>query len=308
MTSALDGIIEGAADPSVRTADLLRRAAAAAHRLEATEIREWARRELSGYPEETQDDDLPVYRRSIPTGASTYWTGYGGTSETRTLTAPDQPDDWFAVWFRVAFRQPVSELESLMSAEDGGLGIPWPGMVITRWNELAAQGKAFGLSGMTLYRARTLVPKQALVGVVDAIRTEVMSLAMDLQSANTEAGAAGGPTVADDAEVRQVATQFITNIYGDGATIAQGHAVSQQVTVHVGDVVTLTQAAQTTLDADGLADYVDAVLAARTDPEKSKLRAFLEKVRGGAYALVGGVASNVAADQLMQWATQFLGG
>jgi hypothetical protein len=306
MPSALDRIIDGASDPSVGIADLLRRTIAAAHRLRAQSVREWAQRELSGY-EGVGEGELPVYRQPQPTTVRAHWAGYMGTSATTTLTPPDMPEEWFSPWFKVAFRQSVSELESYVGTE-GELTLPWPGAVVGRWNALAEKERAIHISGMSLFAADMRIPKQALVGVLDAVRTEVLNLAIDLQTADDAAGEAGGPTI-EDPKVGEVVTQFVTNMYGGTATIAQGSHIEQSVTVVAGDVGTLTQAAKSIgLEGEALTEYIEAVLAAKDDPKTSKLRTFLDKVRSGAVNVAGGVASEIATDQLMEWAIIFLGG
>jgi hypothetical protein len=308
MASALDRIIDGASDPSVSIANLLRSALAAAHRLGADTVREWVERELTGYDEGVERDELPVYRRGSATGVMAHWTGPFGTSANTTLLVHDVSDDAFRTWFEVPFRQPVSELEKL-AASDVHPAIPWPAGVVGRWNSLAEQDKASRVDSMWLFSAQTMVEKSSIEGVLDAVRTEVLRLALNnLQDGAVLAGEAGRPTV-DDPDGQRAVTTFHTHVYGGAPTFAQGTSVTQVVTVNFGDIVSLSQAAQGLgLSNEDLSDYVDAVLAAREEPSKGKLVVFLDRVRSGAVALGSGVAGNIAAEQLMKWATVFLGG
>ncbi|WP_419707980.1 hypothetical protein [Promicromonospora sp. NFX87] len=303
MASALDRIIDGASDPSVSTANLLRSALAAARRLRADTVRNWVERELAGYDANIERDELPVYRRSTETGVEATWSGYNGAT---TLVVHDVSDDFPKAWFLLPFRQPVSELERL-AASDQEIGEPWPAQLVLLWNSLAAEGKAAHVEGTSLFSARIMVQKASIVGVLDAIRTEVMKLALDLQDAAASAGEPGGPTV-EDAGVQSVITTFHNHIYGGSPTIAQGANVTQTVTVNAGDLASLSKAAQDLgLGNEDLSAYVAAVLAAREEPSKGKLVAFVDKVRSGAVTLAGGVAGNIAAEQLMEWAAAFLG-
>lgn len=306
MTSVLDSIIDGASDPSIRTVDLLRRTIAAAHRLRAIAVREWAQRELAGYAG-AQDEELPVYRRTQKTGVKAQWSGPFGSSATTVLTPADAPEH-FDRLFEVGFREPIAELEALTEGDsDAALTFPWPAAAHTRWNDLIREGRAAHVQGMALFAAQTIVPRQAMVGVLDAVRTEILQLALDLQDADDSAGEPGGPTV-EDPRVEQVVNHFITNVFGGSPTVAQGVSVEQTV-VHIGDVASLTRAALALgVTGDDLTDYVDAALAARDDPDQSKLRRFAEKVRTGAVALAAGVGTNLAAEQLLSWAAAFLGG
>ncbi|KRD36822.1 hypothetical protein ASE27_10220 [Oerskovia sp. Root918] len=307
MATALDRIIDGASDPSVSTSDLLRRTLAAAHRVRADEVKGWAERELSGY-DGIEEEELPTYRRGLDTAVKANWAGPFNSSVTTSLTPLDKPDDWFSPWFRVVFRQPVSELESYADVA-GELGLPWPVVALSRWNEMIDAGRAVHVDGMRLYTAETKVAKQAVVGVLDAVRTEVMKFALDLQSAADTAGEPGGPTVEDNPKVEGAVTNFYMNVYGGAPTIAQGASVTQTVTVNVGDIGSLARAAESLGLAGGdVTEYVEAVLEARNDPDKSKLREFAERVGRGVVTVGNGIVGNIAATKLLEWGTTFLGG
>lgn len=214
----------------------------------------------------------------------------------------------FPQLFEMSFRQPIAELESLTAPErEGELGVPWPAFAISRWNELIGEGRATHIDGMGLFSVQTMLPREAVIRVLDAVRTESLQLALDPQDASDAAGEPGGPTVADP-QVQRAVNNFITNVYGGTPNIAQGGVVDQRV-VQVGDIASLSNAARALgLEDDDLSEYVDATLAARHDPERSKLQAFTKKVRAGAIAFSGGISTNVAADQLLEWAMTFLGG
>ncbi|MCL3863001.1 hypothetical protein [Actinotalea sp. K2] len=303
MPTALERIIDGASDPSVSTADLLRRAVAVAHRLRADQVKTWAEHELRGYVD-VVEEELPIYRCAQVSIAKAQWTGFGGSSATTHLRVSDAPSQ-FAPLFEIAARQPVSELESLAVSEDG-LAIPWPAAAVSWWNRLIDEEKAVHVSGMYLFSMRTEVPRQLLVSVLDAVRTQVMNLALDLESAGAQTGEVGGPTV-DDPPVRAAVTTFVTNVYGPGAAITQAGWIDK-LTVNVGDVDSLARAALALgLGQADVATYVEAVEAAQDDPERSKLSKFLEAVKSGGLSVAGGIASNVAADQLLKFAMSFLG-
>lgn len=304
MSTALDAVIDGASDSSVRITDLLRRTITIAHRLGAPELQAWARRELSGYADR-DGTELPVYRREQVMHAQAVLTGPMGASATMNWTILEAPEKWIEDLFRVEFRQPVAELISMLEQE-GEMGRPWPAAAMARWSSLAAEGKAVTIAMMALYSVKTVVQRQSIEAVLDAVRTELLQLALDLQSVAQDAGEAGGTTV-DDPHVAAVVNQFFNNIHGGSATIVQGQDVEATV-VQVGDVASLAKAATGLgLDQQQVAEYVATVLEAREDPEQTKLQKFAGGVRGGAIALAGGIASNVAADQLLAWARTFLG-
>lgn len=306
MASVLDAIIDGASDPGVRTVDLLRRTIAAAHRLRASTVRGWAQAELAGY-RGSDASTLPVYRRAMKTGVRAQWSGPFGSSASTILTPVDAPED-FGRLFEIDFREPIAELEAIVELQgDSGMTFAWPAAALSWWNELIAEGRATHVQGMVLFSAHTIAPRQAIVGVVDSVRTEIMQLALDLQDTADTAGEPGGPTV-NDPDVAQVVNNFITNVYGGSPHVAQALSIEQTVVI-TGDVGSLTRAAQTLgLDGADLTDYVEAALAARGEPDRRSLKKFLVKVRDGAVVLGSGVATNIAADQLLAWAVSFLGG
>lgn len=303
MSTALERIIDGASDPSVSTADLLRRAIAVAHRLRSDQVKSWAERELRGYAG-VDKEQLPVYRRPQVSIATAHWTGFGGSSASTHLRVSDAPPE-FARLFEVSVNQPVSELESL-AASESGMGIPWPAVAVGRWNSLIKEERALHVAGMYLFSMQTEVPKQLLVSVLDEVRTEVLNLALDLESAGAQTGEVGGPTI-DDPPVQSAVTTFVTNVYGPGAAITQAGWVNE-LTVNVGDVDSLTRAARALgLDEKDVEAYVEAVVAARDDLERGRLSKFLAAVKAGTLKLAGGIASNIAADQLLKFAMSFLG-
>lgn len=302
MSTKLDEIIDGSSDSTVRITDLLRRTIVLAHRLQAPALRSWAERELSGYEDEALDD-LPLYRRTT-SAAKLKWNGPMGSMHTQIVTTVDAPDE-FAPLFDVRMREPLSQLEAQLQSE-GDLGIPWPAAALIRWNNLAAQGKALSISYMVIHGAHTIVQRSLVEGLLDAVRTQLLTLALDLQEAGGDVGETGGATAADP-KVESAVTTFITNVYGPGATVAQGERVRQTV-VQLGDLAALTKAAsEVGLDGEAAGDFIAAVLEARSDPKRSKLQRFVTAVRSGAVSLSGGVASNIAADQLLELAGRFLG-
>lgn len=220
------------------------------------------------------------------------------------MSSSDAPAE-FAPLFRVTFNQAVSELESLAKA-DGEIGRPWPAAAIGRWNHLIDAEQVVHVVGMYLFSMTTQIQRHQFVAAIDAVRTEVLKLALDLESVDERTGEKGGPTI-DDPAVQSVVTTFITNVYGSGAAFTQAGNV-REIAVYVGDLDSLARAAHSAgLDPDAVAAYVEAVAAARDDPQQSKLSAFLDRVKAGTVSLAGGIASNIAADQLLKWAMTYLG-
>lgn len=159
----------------------------------------------------------------------------------------------------------------------------------------------------SLFSARSVVTRQHLRGLLDTVRSKALEFALDLQAVDPEAGTAGGPTVDTDPTLSTTIYNVTNNIYGHGANIAAGTHIKQRAVVKAGDAAGLIAAAQAAgLELSDAEEYVAAVKAdGRTDgPRTSR---FLERVRSGGITLAGNVTANIAAQQLIAAAAQFLG-
>lgn len=299
----LDDIIDGASSDAVTTTNLLRKVQTLAHRVDAATLRAWARAELDGY---ASGDLLPAYRGPFDASVQGVWSGPMGASARVGVSSIGVPDELSSL-FKMDFRQGLAEIEQL-SASGSDLSSPWDPYGVGRYNELIAAGVVPHMQWMSLASASRVVTPALLRGIVESVRTQALELALDLQAANASAGEVGGPTRQDPAVDRAVVMN-INHIYGDGANVAQGSGITQTSTVTKGDVAGLAAALSKLLtDPKVIGEAIAIITGDDPEPEKrTKLQKVGDVIRRGSVSLAGGIASDVAADRLLELAGQFLG-
>jgi hypothetical protein len=300
----LEDLIAGASDETVSTTNLLRKVIVVSHRMQATEIQRWADSELNGY----QEALLPSYRGPLSVPVRGVYSGQFGARDSQSLSSLGVPNPSFVErQFRVNLSQPLAGLEAAAAAE-GELAIPWSGHDVVQWNRWEDDMKVPRIEQMSLFSANRVITQMILRGVVDAVRNKALIFALDLQAKYPNAGEQDGPTVAQP-EVRSIVTNVTNHIYGDGVNVAVGNRNVQTATVQQGDLPALMEALRDLgLVGVDLTEFEEMVCSDDDDATKvSKVAAFAERIRSGSIALAGGVASNVAADGVLEVAQLFLG-
>lgn len=114
--SLLDEIIHGASEDSQSVATLLRRVKVLASRLDAVSLDEWVGHELAGYPD---TESLPAYRGPFPAEVLGTFAGpFNSSIRAAPVPSVGFPADMREGWmFKVAFTEPISELEQLSHAK-----------------------------------------------------------------------------------------------------------------------------------------------------------------------------------------------
>lgn len=299
----LTEIIDAASDGSFTTSNLLRKVQTVAFRLRADELGEWSQRELFGYK---NDDPVPAYRGPFWTPVTGVWSGPGGSRATNVVSYVGLPDDFINGWFKATVRQPVADLE-LLGAGDKSPSMSWDPFIVNEYGRLVAEKKGgAGFYMMELIAATQTIPQNAIVGIIDAVRTTALQFALELEQVAPTAGEPGGPTT-DDPEVKQVTNNFNFTINGDGNNIAAGSDIRQKAVVKKADVDSLVKAVvELGLQREAVEDLRAAVIADGPQPA-DKTSNFISKLRAGGYALAGGVSSNIAAEGVIQAVSAFFG-
>ena len=173
----LDQIEEGALDSKTPLADVLRKCVALGGRAGSDELRDWARRELDGYP---NDADLPHYR-VVPAviaidGANSAW--HWKAHQLSSTSIPQFARD--EIGQEVKLTQGVGELEKL--AEQSDIRMQHPGMP-TLVDYMNSRGDV--VNGV-IHRMYWFVSPNSIHGAVDAIRTTLVSLVAELRAAGVE--------------------------------------------------------------------------------------------------------------------------
>jgi hypothetical protein len=265
----LSEIIDAAAADVVPVATLLRQVKIVASRMGTLELEDWVNRELSGYD---SVGDLPPYRGPFPAEVLGKFTGPFGASATLAIPQMSLPEALQSGGaFEVAFTDPITALEQLAQAntdEGGNLQNPWPGDMIAYVNNLTHTGKTRLLDGYGLIHAYRPVSPAQIAAVVDAVRTRVLNLALDLEKVAPTAGDPGDGTSLNKEQVQTIVTN---NIYGDGNNLSVGSPGSVQSSniVKKGDLAGL----RTAIAATGLQEEEVAAVLAAVQADESEARA-----------------------------------
>jgi hypothetical protein len=165
----LDQIIEaGTSNVPPPLTTVLRQCIVLANELKTPLLRTWAEQELKGYP---NPKEVPDYR-VMNVGAYGNFAGIGGIRyQARPIPAGMlKPEHrWAATVYRLT--EPVSAYESLGDSK---------GALIYDWHsDMIALYQSSLLQGCVLMTAWQQVPKTAIAGVLDTIRTRVLTTAID---------------------------------------------------------------------------------------------------------------------------------
>lgn len=299
----LDQIIAGATDDDVSTSNLLRKVKVISHRLQAAEVEQWVESELAGF-DSARPDLLPLYRGPMDVPVKGHYAWAGDSHATHPLHPVNVPDDFADALFKLSMFQSLAELEETANG-DHDLVVPWPSGAVAQWKRWEADGKVTKPTFMMLFTVDMVVSRQMVRGVVSQVRDKALDFALRLQTADANAGELDGPTVAES-EMRNVVNNFF---YGDGNLVAVGNRNILTATVAKGDLVGLLTAARALGLGDEAVNDLASALSGDDDvaTKRSRLDAFLDKLRSGTFALAGGVTANLAATGVLELAQQFLG-
>lgn len=179
--SLLEQIEEGALDSSYPLADVLRKCVALGGRSGSEQLRDWARRELDGYP---PTEELPPYRT---VGAVIAIDGANlAYKVTGQQVSPSDLPEFVrdTIKQEAAITQGVAELEKLASSADEVIRIQHSAMpdLVTYMN---SQQDDVHVNGTILAMYWKITPS-AVLGILDTIRTNLVALVAEMRAAGVE--------------------------------------------------------------------------------------------------------------------------
>jgi hypothetical protein len=199
--SKLSEIIDAAAGDTVPIPPLLRKLKVVASGLESALLLEWIDNELSGYID--PDARPPQYRGPFKAEVVAQWAGPGGAHATMPLPSAVLPEPMRKAPYELVFRQSASELEKLAQS-DNPLMHAWPADAVAKVNDMIVRRQIQPEIPMgTLVHAYRQFSPALLTGILDAIQTRVLNVALGLQQVVPHVGEAGAPP-ADTALVQLV--------------------------------------------------------------------------------------------------------
>ncbi|WP_233605093.1 hypothetical protein [Corallococcus sp. AB030] len=223
-------IMDAAISSDQPISDLLRNCKVLAVRIGSQDLSQWVERELNGYPDK---ESLPDYR-IVPTQSAGDFSGpFGSGLKNAPIPLLSIPETYHDFVSQAYLRDPVSVYVDLLGKEDGTLRLRW------NPNITAVVGRKI-YQNMNCMVAWQLLPRGALVGIVDAVRNRVLNFALELEKMNPDAGEKSGEAGVVSEKV--VSHVFHTVVNGNVGNIASGNqSVSQSADVKVaqGDVASL---------------------------------------------------------------------
>ena len=170
----LEDIIESVTVSKEPVSDILRRCLVLAFKLKNETLKAWVEHELNGYGNTL---DLPEYRRSAGVAKGLFPGGYGAELRDQPLAASIlKPEhQHFANEIRLA--QPIAAYEGAKNEQNAAL--PWPA-------DLVAMYQSKFIEHYALNRAWMEIPGSVFTGLIDTVRTRILSFVLEIQAALPE--------------------------------------------------------------------------------------------------------------------------
>lgn len=219
---------------------LLRLCLQLAGRLKHGALREWVLWELNGYPSEAQ---VPKYRTFAVRSLGHFVDRVTGSEATLMISLGVLPENLRTEYAVVRLDQPISQYQQLV--HESASTVDQSGVVTLPWRiEHAVKYGSKMTQGLQCINAWREIPIAGLVGMLDTVKTRVLSMVLDLEGEDPRAGEVPSdrPSISE-AKVTQIIT---TNIYGGNVQnlSAGSSGVSQAAgdQVVAGDVESLARA------------------------------------------------------------------
>ena len=299
----LDEIINLAVDNKQPITTLLRKCIVLAHQLRNERLRKWANEELNGY---SHIKNLPEYR-TLPGPATGLFVGPGWARFQQGIPSLMLEKEHREFAETVYIAQPVGTLEDTLKSGSGpNLSFPWSANLVAYYHEkLQHQWQ--------LFSAHQTVPKSAVAGVLDTVRTRVLNMALEIQ---TELG--GKDEDLEEItpeESKKVDQTIVNNIYGGNVYLSSGDSTmtattiqQQQQNIVAGDWGQLEHALKDAgITGPELKELSAAVEADRNQKLKENgpvvkwIKATAPKVLAGGVKMGAEVGKAVLTEMLMQY-------
>ena len=221
--SLLDDIIKSITETDEKTSSILRKCLVLSYKLKNDSLKSWVSKELNGY--DYDDPDMPDYRK-IGAPAKGVFLGLSGQQINDQPIPSGVMEEEHRHWAeRAKLPQPIAAYEDVKGDENRV--IPWPANLVVFY-----QAKFFD-GDMALNRAWQDIPGTVMVGIVDTVRTRVLTFVLELKE----------QTVEEEVEVEKLPSSTVqtlvqmtviggTNVFGNVEQFAA-------TTVQVGDAVSL---------------------------------------------------------------------
>ena len=288
-------------DSTIHLPDLLRKCKVLAARLGNDEFKKWIDSELNGYNE---NETLPAYR-IFRVESQGHFSGYAG-SGMKNVPIPLSclPQRFMEMLSAHKSREPISALADIVSRGDHGtFRVTWP-------PDLVAHVAQDIVEHMNCLSAWQVIPRGAIVGILDTVRTRVLNFVLEIESEAPDAGEAlPGVRPVSQERVNQV---FHTHIFGNVGNLASGGDRFSQSNVNAvvpGDFNSLRgHLASLGIDQADLKDLEDATKKDSESPQSGMgeqtskwLGKMIKKASSGVLKIGTAAASAVLTKAIAQY-------
>jgi hypothetical protein len=303
--SLLSDIQNAAVDNNTDLPTILRKCKVLAYRLRHEPFRQWVEHELNGY---NSVDALPDYRILNVQSYGNFVGSFGRSLSEAPIPFNLKcfPDKMRGVMRQSYAMQSISALVSLLQDGTGDKQQPWPADLVVRYGS-----KIY--DDMHCLVAWKLIPRNAIVGIVDTVRNRVLSFVLEIDGAAPESGESAATSARLPQE--RISQIFHMHIAGDVHNIAAGSSNFAQIAsseVVRGDVKSLiSYLAANDVEANDLARLEEAlsgVVAAHSDnPFGGKVGEWLSSMLGKAATGGWKIATDAASTLLVKGLSQYFG-
>lgn len=280
---------------------LLRLCLQLAARLKHEPLKAWVLHELNGYQE---GDDLPRYR-VYPTRSRGFFAERYIGEFTLDIPMSVVKEPIRSRYSEARLNQPIRQYEELLEGDStDSFQLPWPPELALHYGPKVSQ--------IQCLRIWQELPRAALAGLIDTVKTRVLSMVLEIEAEYPSAGEIEGATPIPEGKVSQI---FNTNIYGGqvGNLAAGSPGAVQSVRDQVvqGDLESLkTYLGSIGVEPADVAELVDALDADRKSGQKglgSGVAGWIGKLGQKAKNFGGEATVQVAAGLATQAILAFLG-
>lgn len=250
--SLLRDIQKAATSSETKLTDLLRMCQVLASRLGNAELAKWVGNELNGYE---SPQDVPKYRVLNVECRGDFFNG--AWMHTGSVISPAWvKEDHVDPLFHAYMKQGIGAIESIRTEGEEPLKMMWPAEATIYYKD------KFSSNGYDLVNAYRWIAPSQIAGLLDTVRTRVLSFALDIEREAPHAGDEK-PGEAPSLSQERVAQIFNLTVLGGTNNIAAGAShFTQSVVVAVGDVESLKRTLEkhgvSKEDVDEIADVVRA--------------------------------------------------
>lgn len=300
--SIIAKIIAEAIDDNTPVTSLLRKCLVLAHELKNERLKTWVSGELYGF----SDGALAPAYRTFPVQSVGDFVGPIHLMGDQPLQASAMKADWIREFAQsVTITESIASIQSLLGTERSSFSLPWSADLVMAHEDVF-------LEGMTLLRARRVVPRSRVIQIVDTVRNKVLEFALELKDEVGDADS--GLDAIPQEQVERYVTQ---NFYGDnnivGSTVHGGSAQASRGGVTQGDFASLGAAllgqnvSATDVAALKEALALDASIPATDAQPGPATRAWITRVAATIAAAGKGIVVQVAERGLLALIKVYLG-